>query len=276
MKTAPPQTTTQKPILTIKAIKDRKGGSKLGCLTAYTTPLAKILSPHCDILLVGDSLGTVVYGLKTTQGVTLDMMINHGKAVRRGAPETFIVIDMPYGTYDTPDQAIKTARQLMQETGCQAVKLEGGVSMATTIQHLSDHDIPVMAHVGLLPQSVDENGTYRITGKKEEEAATLMQDARAVQDAGAFAVVLEGMIEPVAHAITDTLNIPTIGIGASPACDGQILVTDDMLGLNGDAVPKFVKHYARLDHIISEAVSHYIQEVQNNKFPSNKHIYKPK
>jgi 3-methyl-2-oxobutanoate hydroxymethyltransferase len=247
----------------------------LVCLTAYTTPMAKILDKHCDVLLVGDSVGTVLYGMENTLGVTLEMMIEHGKAVMRSQPSACVIVDMPYGTYeDSPDQALKNATLILKETSCAGVKLEGGVEMAKTIAHLIGSNIPVMGHIGLQPQSVVIEGGYKIKGRTNAEISKLLDDAKAVEEAGAFSVVIEGTIENVARNITEILNIPTIGIGASSACDGQILVTHDMLGLITDHVPKFVKKYADLATEIDKAVENYAQDVNSRAFPEEKHIYK--
>lgn len=259
--------------LTPQAIKACKNTDKLVCLTAYSASVAGLIAPHCDIILVGDSLGMTVYGLKTTQDVTLDMMICHGKAVRTGAPDAFIVVDMPYGTYDDVHNALNTARTILSKTHCDAVKIEGGVNKSDIIKTLIDNNITVMGHIGLLPQSVDKNGSYRIQGKNGDEVEILINDAHAVEQAGAFCVVLEGIIEPIAREITNVLSIPTIGIGASAACDGQILVTDDIIGLSGDNVPKFVKHYARVDRDIYNAVADYASDVRSGAFPTDKHTY---
>ncbi len=259
--------------LTVRDIQKHKNNTPMVCLTAYTTPMAQILDEHVDLLLVGDSLGMVIYGMDSTLGVTMEMMIEHGKAVMRGTKHAFITIDMPFGSYEeSPEQAFRNAARIMQETGCSGVKLEGGAEMAETIEFLNKRGIPVMAHIGLMPQSVNTLSGYGTRGRGEDEGERIMQDAIAVTDAGAFACVIEGTAEPVAKLITETINIPTIGIGASVACDGQILVTDDAMGLFRDFKPKFVKQYAQLGDIVSSAVSEYSDEVRNRQFPSEQHV----
>jgi len=263
---------------TIDDVKNcKKSGAPLVCLTSYTTPITKIIDKHCDIILVGDSLGMVIYGMENTLGVTLDMMINHGKAVIRAKPSSFVIIDMPYGTYeDNPDQAYKAARLLIDETSCDAVKIEGGADMEETINHLSNNNIPVMAHIGLKPQSVVKESGYKVKGKTNQEVHDLLEDAKAAENSGAFAILIEGTIEHVSREITNSVNIPTVGIGASSACDGQILVIDDMLGLNTDHTAKFVKQYANMADEIDKAVANYSTEVRNRTFPSENHVYKGK
>lgn len=244
------------------------------CLTAYTTPMAQILDKHCDILLVGDSLGMVMYGMESTLGVTLDMMINHGKAVMRAKPNACIVVDMPYGTYEQiPELAYKNAKRIMDETGCNAVKLEGGQDMAATIEYITKRNIPVMAHIGLQPQSVVKDGGYKIKGRTSQEIYTLINDAKSVERAGAFSVVIEGTIESTSQKITNAIDIPTIGIGASKYCDGQILVTDDMIGLLSGHTPKFAKKYINIAAEIDKAVQNYAEEVRTRKFPDENYTY---
>lgn len=262
--------------LTPSDIRARKNAPEpLVCLTAYTAPMAQLLDPHCDVLLVGDSIGMALYGMENTLGVTLEMLIAHGQAVMRKARRSCVLIDLPYGTYeDSPQQAYQSALRLMTETGCDGVKLEGGREMVETIGFLSSQGLPVMAHIGLKPQSVVKEGGYKIKGKTEEEAEALLEDARAVEAAGAFAILIEGTVEPVACTITQSVSIPTIGIGASSACDGQILVTEDLLGLTVDHTPKFVKTYANLGAMITEAVSSYAADVRARSFPSENHVYK--
>lgn len=251
-----------------------KGGTPLVALTAYTTPMAKCLDAHCDLLLVGDSLAMVMYGLETTRGVTLDTMINHGAAVMRGSEKAVVVVDLPHGTYEeNPGQAVASAKRVMMETGCQAVKLEGGVEMAPTIRAIVDAGIPIMGHIGLLPQKAEHRGGFKIQGRGDAGAAQVMMDALAVQEAGAFAVVIEGTVEPVARDITQALTIPTIGIGASPACDGQILVTQDMVGLFADFTPKFVKRYADLGQAMEGAAEAYAIDVRSRTFPGLEHCF---
>lgn len=258
-------------------IKERKNLEPLVCLTAYSTPMAKLLDPHCDLLLVGDSLGMALYCMDDTLGVTLDMMVNHGKAVVRGTESACVVVDMPYGTYEhDTNEALKNARRIIDETGCDAVKLEGGVDVAHTITAIVESGIPVMAHIGLQPQSVRKEGGYRVKGKTDEDAARLIKDAKAIGDAGAFCVVIEGTIESVSADITKAIGIPTIGIGASAACDGQILVSEDMLGLTVGHVPKFAREYADLRGEITRAAEAYAADVRSRAFPSDAEIYKKK
>jgi 3-methyl-2-oxobutanoate hydroxymethyltransferase len=254
--------------ISVLDIRARKGSEKLVVLTAYTAPMARLLDPLVDILLVGDSLGMVVYGMENTLPVTLDMMINHGRAVSGASKKSLVVIDMPFGSYQaSPEQAFLSASRVMQETGAQAVKLEGGGEMAETIYFLVERGIPVMGHVGLMPQRVNALGGYKFQGRNDDDAEHIMQDALAVQEAGAFSLVIEGVKEAVACEISEKLEIPTIGIGASPACDGQVLVIDDMLGF-GEYVPSFVKRYADLPAVIQKAVKAYGDEVRSGKFPS--------
>ncbi|MBN8632113.1 MAG: 3-methyl-2-oxobutanoate hydroxymethyltransferase [Rhodobacterales bacterium] len=254
-------------------IRARKGSAPLVVLTAYSTPVARLVDAHCDIVLVGDSVGMVIHGLPSTLGVTMEMMILHGRAVVRGAQKAMPVIDMPFGSYEeSPEQAFRNAARLMAETGAPAVKLEGGVHMAETIAFLTARGVPVMAHVGLTPQAVNTLGGYKVVGR-EGEAEKVMADARAVEAAGAFAVVLEKVPEGLAGRITEALSIPTIGIGAGVACDGQVLVVDDMLGLFTDFRPKFVKRYAELGKAADEAIAAYAAEVRARSFPAAEHSF---
>jgi 3-methyl-2-oxobutanoate hydroxymethyltransferase len=260
--------------ITTRDIRARKGAEPLVVLTAYTAPMARLLDPHCDILLVGDSLGMVVYGMETTLAVTLDMMINHGAAVVRSSSRSCVVVDMPFGTYqESKEQAFRNCARVMAETGCAAVKLEGGRELAETIRFLVDRGIPVMAHIGLKPQAVHAAGGFRAQGRGEAEAEAIRADARAVDEAGAFSVVVEGTVEPVARALSAEIAIPTIGIGASPACDGQVLVIDDVVGLFDDFTPKFVKRYADLRPIITKAAEDYAAEVKARTFPGPEHCF---
>ncbi|MEC9344847.1 MAG: 3-methyl-2-oxobutanoate hydroxymethyltransferase [Pseudomonadota bacterium] len=262
-----------KPV-TVPEIRARKGGTPIVALTAYDCPVARAMDDLVDLILVGDSVGMVVHGLPTTQGVTLDMMILHGRAVMRGAKRALVVVDMPFGTVEeSPEMALRNAVRVMAETGCSAVKLEGGQEMAPTIRFLTDRGIPVLAHVGLMPQKVAMMGGFKAQGKKTDVAIKVMNDAKAVSDAGAFAVVIEGTIEPLAREITETVAIPTIGIGASWACDGQILVVNDLLGLASEYMPKFVKRYAGLQEIIHQAVGAYADEVRARTFPGPEHCF---
>lgn len=262
---------------TAASIQALKGERPVVCLTAYTAPVAKLLDPHCDLLLVGDSMGVVIYGLESSVYVTMEMMIAHGQAVMRATRETCVVVDMPFGSYqESKEQAFRSAARIMKETGCGAVKLEGGVEMAETVHFLSQRGIPVMGHVGLMPQQVNATGGYRSLGRSEEEAAKIRRDARAIDEAGAFSIVIEGTVEPLAREISAGIRAVTIGIGASAACDGQVLVTDDMLGLFTDFKPRFVKHFANLAPQISKAAEDYAAEVRNRAFPGQEHTYQMK
>ncbi len=251
----------------------RKGSRPIVCLTAYTTPIASLVDRHCDVVLVGDSVGMALHGLPTTLGVTLDMMILHGQAVRRGINQALMVVDLPFGAYEeSREQAFRNAARVMAETGCAAVKLEGGENMAETVRFLTARGIPVMAHIGLTPQSVNAFGGYKVQGRGRD-GERIMRDAVAVSEAGAFAVVLEKITESLARLITGKIPIPTIGIGASGACDGQILVTDDMLGIFTDFRPKFVKRYAELARDIDHAITTYATEVRTGQFPTSDHVF---
>ncbi len=262
--------------ITVPQIKAHKGGEPVVCLTCYHAHTARLLDSHVDLMLVGDSLGMVMHGLETTLGVTLEMMITHGKAVMRGSKHALVVIDMPFGSYEeSPAVAFRNAARVIQETGATAVKLEGGARMAQTIQYLTQRGIPVMGHIGLTPQAVNVTGGFRTTGRTEAEWPALEADAQAVAEAGAFAVVLEGMAEPLAARITAQIAIPTIGIGASPACDGQVLVMEDMLGLNPNP-PKFVRQYAQLGPQIEAAVTAYAADVRGRRFPGAENVYSMK
>ncbi len=253
----------------------RKGTAEpLVCLTAYTAPMARFLDPHTDLLLVGDSLGMVLYGMDTTLDVSVDMMINHGKAVMRGSSRSMVVVDMPFGSYqESPTQAFANAARIMKETGCGAVKLEGGVEMAETISFLTQRGIPVMGHIGLTPQSFHTMGGFKAQGRDDEKASAICRDAVAVSKAGAFSVVIEGTMEALARRITGDIHIPTIGIGASPACDGQVLVTEDMLGLFGPFKPKFVKRYVDLSVEVDKAAASYAADVRARTFPSAEYCF---
>jgi 3-methyl-2-oxobutanoate hydroxymethyltransferase len=259
--------------VTAPDIRARKGGKPVVALTAYHAHTARLLDRHCDFLLVGDSLGMVMHGLDSTVPVTLEMMILHGQAVMRGSKRALVVVDLPFGAYEaSPEQAFASAARVMKETGCGAVKLEGGVRMAETVAFLAARGIPVMGHVGLTPQAINALGSFRAQGRREEEWAGIEADAAAVAAAGAFALVLEAMAEPLAARITGAVAIPTIGIGASAACDGQILVLEDMLGL-APRVPKFVKRYAELGSAIEGAVAAYAREVRSRTFPAEANVY---
>ena len=262
-----------KPPLSPPAVLARKGGEPIVCLTAYTTPIAQLVDAHCDLVLVGDSVGMVLHGLPNTLGVDLDMMVMHGKAVRRGLKSALMVVDLPFGTYEeNPEQAFRNAATLMRETGCDAVKLEGGVHMAETIAFLTRRAIPVMAHIGLTPQSVNTFGGYKVQGRGADAHAAL-RDAQDVAEAGAFAVVIEKVPDILARRITSDVDIPTIGIGASAACDGQILVVDDMLGMFADFRPKFVKRYAQLAGDAERAIAAYAEDVRARRFPAAEHVF---
>ena len=251
----------------------RKGKTPIVCLTAYTAPVAEILDEHCDLLLVGDSVGMVVHGLPNTVGVTLEMMILHGQAVMRGSKTAMVVVDMPFGAYEaSPEVAYANAARIMKETGAQAVKVEAGELIAGTIEYLVKRGIPVMGHVGLRPQSILVDGGFKAKGKAGEERKRILEDARASAEAGAFAVVVEGVAEGLAREITEAIAVPTIGIGASAGCDGQVLVTDDMLGLF-EWTPKFVRRYADLKSEISRAAAAYAEDVRERRFPGPAEIY---
>ena len=255
-------------------IRRRKGKMPIVCLTAYTYPIARMLDPHVDLLLVGDSVAMVLHGHPTTLGASLEMMIAHGQAVMRGSAKACVVVDMPAGSYEaSAAEAVASARRIVDETGCQAVKLEGGAGMAAQIEAIVAEGIPVMGHIGLLPQSVEKDGGYKIKGRTTENIAALLRDAEAVERAGAFSVVIEGTVETVAADLTHRISIPTIGIGASGDCDGQILVIDDMIGMTVDRVPKFVKEYADLRGTISDAAARYAAEVRSRAFPGPDHVF---
>jgi 3-methyl-2-oxobutanoate hydroxymethyltransferase len=268
--------------LTVPAIRARKAaiargeGEPLVMLTAYTVRMAQLLDAHCDLLLVGDSLGQVIYGLPSTVPVTLQMMAAHGAAVVRGSYRSVVVVDMPFGSYEaSPQQAFESAAFLMKETGAAAVKLEGGTAMASTVSFLSERGIPVMGHVGLTPQAVNALGGYGARGRSSAEADKIVGDATAVAQAGAFAVVIEGVVEPIAQAITSSIDVPTIGIGASADCDGQVLVTEDMLGLF-ERTPRFVKRYGDMAAFVGERAADYAAEVRRRDFPTADQTYAPK
>jgi 3-methyl-2-oxobutanoate hydroxymethyltransferase len=259
--------------ITAPDIRARKGGKPIVSLTSYHAHTARLLDKHCDFILVGDSLGMVMHGLESTVPVTLEMMILQGQAVVRGTKRALVVVDLPFGSYEASrEQAFASAARVMKETGCGAIKLEGGSRMAETIAFLAQRGIPVMGHVGLTPQAINALGSFRAQGRREEEWAAIEADATAVAEAGAFAVVLEAMAEPLAARITRSVAIPTIGIGASAACDGQILVLEDMLGLS-PRVPKFVKRYAELGGAIEDAVASYALEVRSRAFPAESNVY---
>jgi 3-methyl-2-oxobutanoate hydroxymethyltransferase len=260
--------------ITVPQIAARKGKEPIVSLTSYHAHTAKIVDRYADFILVGDSLGMVVHGMESTLGVTLDMMITHGQAVMRGTERALVVVDMPFGSYEeSPQIAFRNAARVIQETGCGAVKLEGGARMADTIRYLTERGIPVMGHIGLTPQSSNVMGGFKTQGRDEDSWPLHEADARAVAEAGAFAIVLEGMVEPLAAKITKDCSVPTIGIGASVECDGQILVLEDMLGLN-PRPPKFVKKYGTLGDMIEAAVKSYAEEVKSRSFPTEDQVYR--
>jgi 3-methyl-2-oxobutanoate hydroxymethyltransferase len=262
--------------LTVPAIAARKGGEPVVMLTAYTARMAQLLDPHCDMLLVGDSLGQVIYGLPSTLAVTLDMMCAHGAAVVRGSYHSVVIVDMPFGSYEGSfEQAFASASRIMAETGAAGVKLEGGEAIAPTVAFLSARGIPVVGHIGLTPQAVNALGGYGARGRSNAEHAKILSDARAVADAGAFALVAEGVVEPLAREIVAGVGCPVIGIGASADCDGQVLVTEDMLGLF-ERTPRFVKRYDDMAARISAAAETYAAEVRSRAFPTPDQTYAPK
>ncbi|GAM99719.1 3-methyl-2-oxobutanoate hydroxymethyltransferase [alpha proteobacterium U9-1i] len=259
--------------VTAPDIRSRKGGEPVVCLTAYTAPMAEILDPHCDLLLVGDSVGMVVHGLPNTVGVTMEMMIMHGQAVMRASKHALVVVDMPFGSYEaSAELAFANATRILKETGAQAVKVEAGTYVGDTIAYLVERGIPVMGHVGLRPQAVNVDGKFRAKGRTKEERTRVLAEAKAADAAGAFAIVVEGVDETLAPEITAAVKAPTIGIGASAQCDGQILVTDDMLGLF-EWTPKFVRRYGDLKGVISASVAAYASDVRARRFPAAAETY---
>ena len=259
---------------TVRDIAASKGGEPLVCLTAYDAPTAAIMDPHCDLILVGDSVGMVVHGLPSTVGVTMEMMILHGQAVMRGSEQAFVVVDMPFGSYETnANQAFLNAARIMKETGCQAVKIESGAYAADQIAHLVERGVPVMGHVGLRPQAINVAGGFKAQGRTGDERARVMEEAKAAEKAGAFAIVVEGVAEDLAREITEAVSCPTIGIGASATCDGQILVTQDMLGIF-DWTPKFVRRYGDVGKAIGASVEAYAADVRARRFPGEAETYK--
>ncbi|MFZ5739714.1 MAG: 3-methyl-2-oxobutanoate hydroxymethyltransferase [Pseudomonadota bacterium] len=258
---------------TAPEIRARKGGDPIVMLTSYHAHTASLVDRYCDVILVGDSLGNVMHGFETTVPVTLEMMILQGHAVMRGSQHALVVVDMPFGSYEaSKEQAFHSAARILKETHCGAVKLEGGVRMAETIAFLTERGIPVMGHIGLTPQSINTLGTFRAQGREEGSWEPIEADARAVADAGAFSVVVEAVAEPLGRKITEAIPIPTIGIGASAACDGQVLVLEDMLGLS-PRVPRFVKRFGNLGPGIEEAIKGYAEEVRSRAFPGPEHVY---
>ena len=259
--------------VTAPDIRARKGGDPIVCLTSYHAHTARLVDKHCDVILVGDSLGMVMHGLETTVPVTLDMMILQGHAVMRGSKQALVVVDMPFGSYEaSKEQAFMSAARVMKETGCGAIKVEGGRRLAETVSFLTQRGVPVMGHVGLTPQAINTIGSFRAQGREEKDWAQIEDDAKAVADAGAFSIVIEAVAEPLARRITGQVAVPTIGIGASAACDGQVLVLEDMLGLS-PRVPKFVKRYGDIGPGIEAAVAGYAREVRSRAFPGPDHVY---
>lgn len=259
--------------ITVPDIAGRKGGEPIVCLTAYDAPMAALLDPHCDVLLVGDSLGMAVHGLPNTVGVTLEMMILHGQAVMRGAKRAMVVVDMPFGSYEGGKEvAYANCVRVMKETGAQAVKLETSIEMAEIVAFLVKRGIPVMGHVGLRPQAILAEGGFKAKGRTDSERDRVLAEARAVAEAGTFCIVIEGVAESLAREITETIDAPTIGIGASAACDGQVLVVNDMLGLF-DWTPKFVRKYADLRTEIDRAAAAFASDVKTRRFPAEVETY---
>lgn len=262
--------------LTAPDIRARKGGEPIVSLTSYHAHTARLVDKYCDVILVGDSLGMVMHGLETTVPVTLDMMILQGLAVMRGSKRALVVVDMPFGSYEaSKEQAFMNAARVLKETGCGAIKVEGGRRLAETVRFLTERGVPVMGHVGLTPQSINAIGSFRAQGRDEKDWGPIEDDARAIADAGAFSIVVEAVAEPLARRITEQVPVPTIGIGASPACDGQILVLEDMLGLS-PRVPKFVKRYGDIGPEIEAAVAGYAKDVRARVFPGADHVYSMK
>ncbi len=260
--------------VTVPEIRGLKGRQKIVCLTAYTAPVAALLDEHVELLLVGDSLGMVIHGLPTPTAVTLDMMILHGQAVVRGSSHALVVVDLPFGSFEAShEQAFRSSVRVMQETGCQAVKIETGEALADTVAFLVQRGVPVMGHVGLRPQAVHIDGGFKAKGRNQDERARVMAEAKAVDAAGAFAIVLEGVAADLAEEITRAVRVPTIGIGASPGCDGQILVTDDMLGMF-ERTPKFVRRYADIGRSIADAATRYAADVRGGTFPGDAEVYR--
>jgi 3-methyl-2-oxobutanoate hydroxymethyltransferase len=266
--------------LSIPAIRQRKEdgvtADPVVMLTAYTARQAQLLDVHCDLLLCGDSLGQVIYGLPSSLQVTVEMMIAHGAAVVRGSYHAAVVVDLPFGSYEaSPETAFATAARILAETGASAVKMEGGAAMASTVEFLNNRGIPVMGHVGLTPQAVNVLGGYNARGRSDAEAAKIVSDAVALDQAGAFAIVVEGVVEPIAIEVTKAIGCPSIGIGASAQCDGQVLVTEDMLGMF-ERVPRFVKRYSEIAEVISAAAASYAEEVRERRFPGVEQTYQPR
>ncbi len=256
--------------LTIKKILNRKNKTPIVCLTAYTKTITQIVDKYCDIILVGDSLGMVLYGMKTTRDVKIETMILHCKTVRNFAKKSLVVFDMPYKTYENKFTAYKNASKVINLTKCDAIKLEGGKKIVNIIKYLTKKGIPVMGHVGLLPQT---STNFKTKGKNLFQRKQIYEDAIAISNSGAFAIVLECVVEDLAKKITKNVSVPTIGIGASKYCDGQILVINDLLGLS-DFYPRFVKQYSNLKKVIEKSVKNYVKDVRLRKFPSSRNVYK--
>jgi 3-methyl-2-oxobutanoate hydroxymethyltransferase len=260
--------------ISVPDLRAMKGPGKIVMLTAYTKPMAQLLDPHCDVLLVGDSLGMVVYGMENTLNLPLDTMIRHTQAVMRGSQHACVMLDMPFGSYqESKEQAYRNCARAMAESGAQALKLEGGAELVETVEFLVARGIPVMPHIGLMPQRVHEMGGFKAQGKEEDAARKWTTIAKRFESVGAFSVLIEGTVEPVARAVTEAVAVPVIGIGASPACDGQVLVTEDILGLYADFTPKFAKRYAEVGKLVSEAAGAYAAEVRSGAFPSLEHCF---
>ncbi len=267
---------TQSARKTVRDMRAAKGATPLVCLTAYSAPIAELVDPVCDLILVGDSVGMVVHGLPSTVGVTLDMMILHGQAVMRRSTQALVVVDMPFGSYEaSPEEAFRNATRVMKETGCQAVKIEAGEYAAGTVRFLVERGVPVMAHVGLRPQAIHVDGGFRTKGRTEAERARVLAEARAADAAGCFALVVEGVSEDLGREITAAVSCPTVGIGASVACDGQVLVVDDLLGVF-EWTPKFVRRYADLRGEIGKAVAAFAADVRARRFPGEAEVYSSK
>jgi 3-methyl-2-oxobutanoate hydroxymethyltransferase len=261
--------------MTVPAFRAAKGGAPLVCLTAYTAHVARLVDEHADMILVGDSLGMVIHGMPNTLGVTMEHMIMHGQAVMRGANKALVVVDMPFGSYEeSPEVAFRNASRIIKETNCTAIKLEGGREMAATISYLSTRGIPVMAHIGLMPQQMNTAGGFKAV-RDQDKFEAVIEDAKSVEAAGAFSVVVEGVAVRLANEVTKAIDIPTIGIGASAECDGQILVFEDMIGLF-PRVPTFVKRYGNMEDMMRDAIERYANEVRNRSFPGDEHTYNAK
>ncbi|MDP6817097.1 MAG: 3-methyl-2-oxobutanoate hydroxymethyltransferase [Alphaproteobacteria bacterium] len=267
-------TQNQERRLNVRDLAAMKGSRPIVSLTAYSAPMARALDGHADLILVGDSLGMVLYGMDTTVGVSLDMMVAHGAAVVGATRRACVIVDLPFGSYqESPEAAFRASARVMAATGCSGVKLEGGVEMAETVRFLSARGVPVLGHIGLMPQSVNAAGGFRVQGQTDDSARRVRADASAIADAGAFAIVIENTVEALARSLTEELKVPTIGIGASPACDGQILVTEDIVGLGGDFTPRFAKRYAELGEQLNKAVGQYAEDVRARRFPGAEHCF---